>query len=315
MNRIGKLRALLATVRVANLPSVLGNLALGVVIGDAAELGGRDAGWGLWLLLGSAAVALYGGGNFLNDWWDRGWDAERRPERALPSGFFAPHVYLVTGAAGVLGGCGLAFCAGSGAGFCALAIAVAIVLYTVIHKRTAWSVVPMGFCRAMLPLMGAAGVTGVFRWGEGGLPVMLRVVVAAGLALGMYIAGLSLEARNESRPVPSLALRRGSLALLMAAALPGLWVSGWFGYGWWFAGVAPYAWWLLRVPRGSGAQVGVRVSHLLAGIPWVDGIIFVPIGLAVAVEGGLWAPGLAVPAVVILLVGAGRLLQRVAPAT
>lgn len=315
MNRFGKPRALLATARVANLPSVLGNLALGVVIGDAVEVFGGDAGWGLWMLLGLAAAALYVGGNFLNDWWDRGWDAGRRPERALPSGLFAPGVYLLTGVAGLLGGCAFAFFASSAAGGCAVAIAVAVVLYTVIHKRTAWSVVPMGFCRAMLPVMGAAGVSGVFPWGEGGLPVMLQVVVAAGFALGLYIAGLSLEARNESRAAPSVALRRGSLALLMAAALPGLWVCGWFGYGWWFAGVLPYGWWLLRVPRGPGAQVGVRVSHLLAGIPWVDGIIFVPIGLAVAVESGRWAPGLAVPAVVILLVSAGRLLQKVAPAT
>ncbi|HEX7262211.1 MAG TPA: UbiA family prenyltransferase, partial [Luteolibacter sp.] len=153
MNRSGKIHALLSTARVANIPSVMSNVWLGVMLGLVHGMVHVTA--SLWQkagFLAVAAVLLYVGGNFFNDWMDRKWDARHRPERALPRGLFAPGLYAGL-AAGLIGaGVTLAFVAGLRSGMVALGIAVAIVIYTLAHKRTAWAVVPMGICRGLLPL-------------------------------------------------------------------------------------------------------------------------------------------------------------------
>ena len=91
-----KLHAWLATARIANVPSVISNVWLGVALGAFH--------WG-WqsdrvlltqgALLALAGAFLYIGGNFLNDWHDREWDERHRPERALPQGIFSPLSYLL----------------------------------------------------------------------------------------------------------------------------------------------------------------------------------------------------------------------------
>ncbi|MEO5716834.1 MAG: UbiA family prenyltransferase, partial [Luteolibacter sp.] len=99
MNRSGKLHALFATARIANVPSVVSNVWLGVALGIAINtpMGEGQSGpgipWSHVILLMTAGICLYVGGNFLNDWMDRRWDSENRPERALPRGLFKPETY------------------------------------------------------------------------------------------------------------------------------------------------------------------------------------------------------------------------------
>lgn len=153
VNRDGKIYALLATARIANVPSVVSNLGVGVLLGSLNN--GGDFSWP-WLLM-IAAVAFYVAGNFLNDWADREWDMANRPERALPRGLFRAHHYLVFASVGMAAGMGLAALHGWRAVIVSAALAGFIVLYTKVHKRAAWSVIPMGLCRACLPVLGFAG--------------------------------------------------------------------------------------------------------------------------------------------------------------
>src|SRR5688572_23543978 len=99
MSHPGKVRALLATLRIANAPSVVSNVFLGFMVGwvgsehDYWKPGSME--WDRATMACLAGVLLYCSGNLANDWFDRKWDAEKRPERALPSGLFHPASYLV----------------------------------------------------------------------------------------------------------------------------------------------------------------------------------------------------------------------------
>jgi 4-hydroxybenzoate polyprenyltransferase len=93
-----KIHALLATVRIANVPSVVSNLGVGILLGSIHD--GSEFSWP-WALM-MAAVLFYVSGNFFNDWMDRDWDREKRPERALPRGMFSPKAYLMTAITGIV---------------------------------------------------------------------------------------------------------------------------------------------------------------------------------------------------------------------
>lgn len=304
-----KTYALLSTSRVANIPSVVGNTWVGVVGGWMAN--------DTWitlsiplaptLLLAVAGVLLYVAGNFLNDWMDRKWDELHRPERALPSGLFRPGLYLGVAIGAGLGGLALAALASSAAGWVALGIFASVIVYTVWHKRTPWAVVAMGLCRALLPVMGAVGISG----NVGLLPGLFAV------ALFCHIAGLSLSARYESLAHPPAGishLARLLFAMTAGVAAYGAWVLG--AGSFWVAGIVPYLVWVLLSLTVWRKPVPVHVSRLLAGIPLADWVVLLPIALLLATTGGGASPlaiaCFAIPPVAFLL---ALLLQRVAPAT
>jgi 4-hydroxybenzoate polyprenyltransferase len=293
----GHLRSLAATARLANVPSVVSNVMLGVILVTTDFASG--------VLV--AAVCLYLCGGFLNDWADRKWDAERRPERALPSGLFTPAGYLGAGL-------GMAACALAAAALTdwralvvAASIALCIGLYTWLHKQSAWSAVFMGLCRALLPLLG---------WAAAADPALLPAVLLAGLALFFHVAGISLLARGES--LPQAARGAGPARGCFAAAALVMWLCGL----WIFAippmvsliGLLPYALWTGRCLIRRDGTAG-RVAGLLAGIPLVDWMLLLPLYLLI--ETGQphdWVTGicLGLPPLAFL---AGRALQRITPAT
>jgi 4-hydroxybenzoate polyprenyltransferase len=293
----GPLRALSATARLANLPSVVSNVLSGVLPFAGAAFGAGVA----FVLV--AAVCLYLSGGFINDWADRGWDAARRPERALPRGLFTPRVYLIAGLA--LAACGVAVAgfADGRAPAVAAAIALNIGFYTWLHKKSAWSAVFMGLCRALLPLLGWAAASGD--------AAMMHAALLAGLALFFHVAGISLLARSESLAQPARGASRACIFFAGSALVMG------FASHWIFEipiasagiGLLPYVLWtgffLIRRMETSG-----RISGLLAGIPLVDWMLLLPIGIGLdGWHAGLclWLPPLAFIA--------GRALQRFAPAT
>lgn len=314
-----QLRALAATARIANIPSVISNVWLGVALGVPATGGlADDPSRGPVATLALAGVGLYLAGNFFNDWADRGWDAERRPERALPRGLFPPGLYLAVALACGLLGVSAAAAVHRGCLMVALLIVTCIVSYTRWHKRSAWAVVPLGMCRALLPGLGFIGFLPPDAWGGAHPPGLgVAAVIASGCGLFLHITGLSLSARHESlagmpdRPIswsrglfPVVAIAMG-IASFRCLALPfQLCVLGLLPYGLWL-GLCLTRW---RRPVAS------HVSNLLAGIPLVDWIVLLPLALAQGVHGwtALAAMSLLLPPLAVLL---GKLLQRLAPAT
>jgi hypothetical protein len=311
MNRSGKIHALLSTARVANIPSVVSNVWLGVVLGTIMIVYSEEPLSVPWLLAASLAIAgvlLYVGGNFLNDWMDRAWDAQHRPERALPRGLFAPCLYLGLAICLMSAGVGLAWAANLRSGMVAGGIVFWIVIYTIWHKRGAWAVVPMGMCRALLPVMGFMALS----------PYVVMICPVA-CALFCYIMGLSLSARYESMKEPPkrvAVMARGLLlvtAVMMALGnrgfvldrLPSIW------------GVLPYLAWTSFCLRFWRKPVSKLVSGLLAGIPSVDWMVLLPVAMTFMGDSreDAWPMALACFLIPPLAFISALLLQRLAPAT
>lgn len=319
MSRFKKLQAMAASARLANVPSVVSNVWLGCALAVAGTSIGDDRRFlgqvGMLLLAG---VSLYLAGNFINDWADRGWDAAHRPERALPRGLFPPHLYLIVAVCCGLLGLGAAVAVHPWCLVLALGIVLNIIVYTRIHKYTAWAVIPMGLCRALLPVMGALG----FGRPEdfSGWPTV-AVVVLAPISAGLFchLAGLSQSARNESLAERATG-EMGYAPLLFAAAAALMFAWTWLAcpapVGLRMMGLLPYGLWITYCLTVARRPVSRQVANLLAGIPLVDWIVLLPVALAMRNDGRsptyLTALCLLVPPLAFV---AGKLLQRLAPAT
>ncbi len=308
MNRTGKLHALLSTARVANIPSVVSNVWVGVVLGmffgDFVVL---EIPWSSASRLALAGVSLYVGGNFFNDWMDRGWDAKHRPERALPRGLFPAGFYASLAFALGLLGVGLAASVNTRSAIIAGIIVASICIYTVWHKRSAWAVIPMGLCRALLPVMGFAAFH----------PNLIEIWPAAS-GLFCYIMGLSLSARYESMSEPPRRVAMMARGLLLATAFLMAWQHKGFSASLLMslAGAFPYLVWTGFCLRFRKKPVSALVSGLLAGIPWADWVLLLPISLSLVASGTGWnefmIATLALPPLAFI---SALLLQRLAPAT
>jgi 4-hydroxybenzoate polyprenyltransferase len=283
MNRSGKLHALLSTARVANIPSVVSNVWLGVAIGIMTNIPGcyefnnPPIPWPQALVTITAGICLYVAGNFLNDWMDREWDAGNRPERALPRNLFTPESYrniaLLLGVVGVA----LAALVNLLVGVIAVAITVCILIYTVWHKQARWSIVPMGLCRGFLPIMGALAM--VANWNDPtGVVITILASMVGGGALFFYIVGLSESARRES--MRSAARESDSsvsplFVLTWLFALIAVPIFSWVS----LVGQIPYIAWLTVCHTICRKPIPKYVSALLAGIPLVDWMILLPLAL------------------------------------
>lgn len=328
MTRYGKVRSLLATARIANVPSVVSNVWVGVAI-CAAFRRWEHPGFlwtdALWVML--AGVCLYISGNFLNDWHDRKWDARHRPERALPSGLFPPSAYAFISILLALLGVAFSALASLPSAVTALAILFCIVIYTRWHKKAVWTVVPMGLCRALLPVMGFLALPTL----PAGAPLHDHTSPAGSLefderwilafhsaALFLYIAALSLGARYESAPVPSRPALLGSKAGLVFSGLlaAAIWSS--LSPASALLGLLPFALWLTLCLTKHRRPIPVHVSALLAGIPLLDGVAlftYSRLEPAASYPPALQPYLMACTLIPILAFAAGRLLQRLAPAT
>ena len=302
---LGPARALAASARLANLPSVLCNVWLGTAI--AMALGTLPA-WPASLLVMLAGTLLYLAGNFLNDWHDRAWDARHRPERALPRGLFRPACYLRLAVGLALAGLAAAILAHPRSGFVAAGIFVCVTLYTRYHKRAKWPILPMALCRALLPVMAFLSITGESH----------PALIAAAGALLCHTLGISLTARHEGRgPVvpgcawlcfPAAALLMLQAYRLIAFPMPALSL----------AALLPYTLWItLSLTSWRGRFLALlpvknSVSGLLAGFPLLDAVLLFPLALGQPQAGTVSAVSLCLPPAAFL---AGLVLQRLAPAT
>ena len=256
----GQFRTLLVLGRVSNLPTVWTNCLAGWWLSGGGNY------WKLpGLLLGISA--LYIGGMYLNDAFDAEFDRQRRPERPIPSGKIALSRVWRIGLGLLALGVVLCSAGGLAAAVAALLLAGFILLYDLTHKFLTASPWLMGICRFWVYIVaGATGADGLT-----GYPIF------GGVALAIYIAGLSYVAKRETfrGSIPHwpvlLLLVPILLAMVMNAGefrVKAMWVSLILGL------------WLARSTRtvfmGGEIMTGRIVANLLAGIVLVDWLVVAP---------------------------------------
>ncbi|HXR05606.1 MAG TPA: UbiA family prenyltransferase [Verrucomicrobiae bacterium] len=255
-----RLRTLLILGRVSNLPTVWSNCLAGWWLGGSGNFGKLPL-----LLVGVSA--LYTGGMFLNDAFDADFDQRRRRERPVPSGAIPLSSVWYWGWAWLALGLLCLTLVGKITGALAVVLAVCIVLYNAAHKAIPGGPWLMGVCRMFVYVIG--GSTSV--WGLSGWPIW------GGMALGIYVAGLSYVAQRESfrKRIPywPLALLAAPVALAAImdtdqGRMPGIWLS--------LVLVLWVAYCTRTIFQPIEVNVARMVSGLLAGIIWVDWLAVAP---------------------------------------
>ena len=271
-----RLSAFAASIRLANFPSVWCNAFTGVGLLFLTKSEG-DLNQAATLPLLLCVTCLYGSGNLLNDWWDRGWDCIHRPERALPQQVFTPWFYLVASVALGASGFGFAWIASPQTSVAACVILVAILVYTLLHKKSSLACIAMAFCRGALPWLGLLATSShPSTW-----PMTVVCAVALfSLALFIHTLSISLSSRicppiQEGPPAIGVALMTGvfaaSTAVASACLLP--------CFQWFFSFAAlPYiAAIALSVSVPYRQNPHRRVSWLLACFPLLDAVVLIPL--------------------------------------
>lgn len=256
----------LQLARISNLPTVWTNTLAAWLLSGGFMTDLRL----FWITLG--ASLLYTGGMILNDAADIAFDRQHRPERPIPSGKIALRWAWRVGLIFLLCGAGMMVGRGGADTAVTVTLALTILAYDLYHKPWSGSVLLMGACRTLLYLAAASPLIENPWTGPALLP---------GLALGAYIVGLSLIARQEAKPAstpkPSswplllllispilLALYQTAhqqkvIPLLIAVSLL-LWISH-----------------TVRQMRTHPPQsIGPAVGKLLATIAWVDATALAP---------------------------------------
>ena len=184
-----KWRVALKLGRVSNLPTVWTNTLAGVVLAGGAMGDSRVP----WLVL--ALSLCYVAGMFLNDAFDREFDARHRPERPIPSGevaaatvFGAGFAMLAMGVA-LLVWVGYGFAGGTGwrPAVAGLVLGATIVFYDWHHKQNALSPIVMGLCRMLVYVTAGFALA---------VDPPQRVFLM-GFLLLCYLIGLTYAAKQE----------------------------------------------------------------------------------------------------------------------
>lgn len=277
--------ALLTMSRASNLPTVWSNCVAGWALA-----GGRDT-LSLAALLFSASL-IYIGGMFLNDAVDADFDREYRVGRPIPSGAITVREAWAWGGTCLILAVLCLVSVGHLAAITGAILALCVVLYDLVHKKSALAPWLMAVCRVLVYLLAASI--------GGALP---GVLVWSAVALGFYIAGLSYLARDEVRP--ELMSYWPCTLLIVPVVLAALVNDGGFQRRGMLFSAILLAWllWSFRpLVRSKGAHLPETVGGLLAGIVWVD-----------MLAAGIEKPQTVI--VFILLFILARLGQRWIPAT
>lgn len=207
----------------------------------------------LFATLCLSSGCLYAAGMILNDYFDRHVDAVERPKRPIPSGRITAGAAAGSGFA--LLGAGVFAAAWVGPMSCAVAsvLALCIVAYDALLKRTSlFGPLSMGACRALNLLLGASVAALPL---DGPLSASDRIAPLAvidsrafpfALGTGLYIAGVTWFARHEAGTSPRWQLG-GALMVVNA------------GLGW-------LAWRVLETPVSVVPQMNVALILGLVGV-------------------------------------------------
>jgi 4-hydroxybenzoate polyprenyltransferase len=248
--------------RVSNLPTVWTNVMAAAVLArvPVASMG--------VIAVAVACSLFYVGGMFLNDAFDREFDARVRPERPIPSGVVPAGAVFAVGF-GLLAG-GLAIVAATswvelGSAIpgvvTGVALAGAIVFYDAWHKANPVAPVLMGLCRVLVYVTTAATLTGTVSYH----------VTGGAIVLLAYLIGLTSVARQENLGEVRNIWPLACLALPFVGAIGMAFGGGtetvlYFGSAAWVVFALTHLGWQRRV------DVPRTVVSLIAGIALVDGL-------------------------------------------
>lgn len=291
----------LAYAQLLRLPNVFTALAdIGLGLFATWGVGGVKPDGPFWIsasLLLAGSACLYGAGMVWNDVFDVNEDRRDRPFRPLPSGRVSLRSAKALGTGLLVAGVAFATLAGLARqrlrpGLIGIFLGVAILLYDGGLKRTPLGPVVMGACRFLNVLLGLSLLSGA-------LPAWAWP--AAG-AVGVYIAGVTLLARAETRQALRRELISGGV-LMTAGLLMALSVLYRLPNGdAWPARAALVAAVVFLIPA-EAVQAGSLTSRQIQAVikRSVLGLIVLDAGLATALVGpvGLTLLLLLVPAVVL----------------
>jgi len=258
---------LLAWLRLLRLPNHATAVA-DVLAGYLVCAGPRGLDWpptACWLAI-TASLCFYAAGMVLNDVFDIDVDRAERPDRPLPAGSIGlatasrvGHALLTLGA---IAASATAFAARTPwPALVGAALTAAIWFYDRRAKATAFGPAVMGSCRGLNWLLGmtaAGGPQAMHEW-------------LAPLGMGLYVAGITLFARDEAGRSRSaiLAAATGIMAagLAVAAAHPWLAARSHTGEHWdvggpWLAGGRLSMWLMLWAILGT--SILARASTAIA---------------------------------------------------
>lgn len=266
--------------RVSNLPTVWTNVVAGAVLSGSALTP-------LSLVILLVAISLfYIAGMYLNDAFDREFDAAVYPQRPIPSGAVSAQTVFATGFTGLATGelllTVLSYEVEGGHGWppivAGLCLAATIVYYNAHHKNNPLGPISMGLCRVQVYLTTALSVAPELSenlwWGAG--------------MMFAYIIGLSYIARQEALARLTTLWPLAFLAAPFVYGAPGALrgIVPALVYAGFFAWIS-YA--VGRLVRRSQADIREGVSTLIAGIALLDALLITLAGeawLAVAAVGG-----------------------------
>ena len=253
------LQTILKLGRVSNLPTVWTNALAGAVLTGQGSLP-------VVVVSGLALTLFYTGGMWLNDAFDAEIDARERANRPIPMGEIGVGVVFAGGFALLGLGVALAFLMGQTAGLVGIALAIAIVLYDWLHKRTALSPVIMGVTRFFCYLLPGAAIG-----------ALVGPVILGGIGLLAYVVGLTFAAKKEAYD------RLDTVWPLAVLAIPLLYALVQTGFGLlamliWAALLAVILMALRLLMRRARGDVPKAVVTMIAGISLYDAVLIAGAG-------------------------------------
>jgi 4-hydroxybenzoate polyprenyltransferase len=314
---IGPLLPILRLMRLPNVFTAVADVLMGYVFTRHSFSPG-----GALACLVLASALLYTAGMVLNDVFDLEVDIKERPFRPLPSGQIAVAQARALGFAMLLLGVGFGWLAGFlyqndpllpvafpwRSGAIATALAVAVLLYDAVLKKTPLGPFAMGLCRLLnvllgMSLAGAAPGNEVSFWlGY----TYAQWVIAAGL--GLYVVGITIYAKSEADSQSQTAklllgvavMLAGVVVMGLAALLTKLHIQP--NYTFW----ALLALLMLTILRRSIAAAFDGSSHLVQGAVKHAILSIIMLDAAVSLASG--PPVYAI--VVVMLLGPAVLLGK-----
>ncbi|GAB3253960.1 UbiA family prenyltransferase [Larkinella harenae] len=232
-----------------------------------------------WLCL--STVGLYGGGVVFNDVFDAELDALERPERPIPSGQVSLQAATMLGLFLLAIGIAAAWLVNSTAGWLAVAISIASLVYDKFGKHSALlGPLNMGLCRGLNLALGISI-----------LPDQVMVWGALGLIPIVYIAAITMISRGEVHGGNAGILRVagllyglviGCIAAIahrqdhLGTAFPFLLLFGYF--------IFPPLWHAIRHPKGHNIGMAVKagvLSLIVMNAAWVAAFASFPLAMLV----------------------------------
>ncbi|QDK82493.1 polyprenyltransferase [Spirosoma sp. KCTC 42546] len=273
------IKALLSLTRPANLVTAIADVLAGMAIAGyflIPDSSPAPAGW-----LSLATVGLYGGGVVFNDVFDAELDAIERPERPIPSGTISKSAAIGLGVSLLVVGIGASFMVNQTAGFLAIAISIASLVYDRFGKHHNWlGPVNMGLCRGLNLLLGVSI-----------LPDQILPWIWVGLVPIAYIAAITMISRGEVHGGSPTILRVagmlyalviGCVAALaqrqqqLGTALPFLALFGYY--------IFPPLWRAVKDPVGRNIGLAVKagvLSLIVMNAAWVAAFANFPMAFLV----------------------------------